>query len=514
MSRSITPQIRSKINKEELLSKMVRNVAIFASLVVAAHLMLAIYLASHDLWAYLRLAGPIAWFRGVPLYDTLSGPKTGWVYLPLPAIFMGLSAWCASPSRAVRLCTLLSLLVSCGPLLFYLFRRYGKQNFWRILGCFFLVIGISFGDREMVRSLLIPHADAYALGLSSSGLLLLLMRYERKAQRALWVDLLAALCLTGAVWSKQTMALAPLGMLGVYAILFGLRPTARFAVIVSLFLAASFLLVVTTFDFSLIKLNGQTMPFNFPWKAGLFSDQLIYSPPLSVKLKVVASTIIELFEASLRFLLAPMLLLFFSLQQRLKIEIDRKKFAALAFWILCNAPLSVSGFLRGGGARNAFSFLLYPSAFLFVIVLMDLDLKAKAFKAGLTGLLLVLILPIESRRLAVDLFSLNSQRPLFEDKAYTYIKAHPGKSFFPDMPIAQAMAESKVYFGVLALMGREFGLMKCEQDCLRNLVPAAVKELYLKQDNVAGNETILKAFPEFKPAEPVLELAGFDAYHR
>lgn len=475
----------------------------------------------HEYWAYARLIAPVAWLKGIPLYDALDAPRTGWVYMPLPAMLMSIVGLAPLPSVAVIIASFMSFVVSMGPIIFYFLYRKPQELILKSISAIILFVGIAFEVGGLPISLFMPHVDAYALGFSGGALVILLLMYEKKIERSFWSDLSCASLVTASVLSKQTMIVEPMAILLIYGLLFGIRSTKRYFIQTTILLILSLILIDQWFDFSLIVLNGKTIPFRFPWKSGAYSDTFVYSPSIWLKIKVIIGSAIKLFHVSLAILLPSFFLLLVLITNKLSLKLEFRKLAAILLMMILNFPMSVSGYLRLGGAENAFSPFLYFGAFFTVALLLEIDSKKLGVSLGIISVYLATLFPIELQRTAVD-FLYSDKAPVYQDYAFRYIKAHPGETVFPVESLAQLMAEEKLYVGYMSLMGRSLAKMPCERNCLKELIPSNIHEIVRSPTEVSQSSAdeqtdkrnFFDAFPQFKLVEAPSDLPGFEVYKR
>ncbi|MGA3040720.1 MAG: hypothetical protein ABSF54_08035 [Bryobacteraceae bacterium] len=403
-------------------------------------------------WNELRLARSVALLHGFSLYVDryATGPVIGTLHTPVSHCLYLAVAGLHSPTYLLLAGSLLSLLLTCVPLVWVL-RRASQGNRDRLLGataaflfCGFLIMQApgTFHTATMIHT----DAAALAFGALACGVFC----NPRKAITApqVW---LAGVGGVLAVGSKQTMApilLAVALFLGVSA---GGRLLAQFGAAVLAGGAILFAAIVAFVPAHAFLFNTITLAAHRPLKGEYI--ELLVQYYREGKQDALPALFPLLLIAGCRWIAAPH-------------KPDLREFARanrwLAFALAAAAltPVAVKAMVTAGSDVNHLGAVLY---FLFVAAGLAIEqciadpgnswLRGIGWMCAALGILVSIapgtLLTLPSR--------LRDFRQNASETALGYELRHPGRAYFPCHPMASLLSEGKVYHVDYSVNDREIG---------------------------------------------------------
>ena len=470
--------------------------------------LLCLSLSQQNFWAAQRLSGPLAWYHGIPLYDSVDGPKTGWAYFPLGAILFSWTAWFRTPTYALWVASLASGVAMLTPLalLFWGLSKGERRPGFRAALYFTLAVALGLLQDSVVQSLFTVHVDGFAVGFGASAAVLFYLVEAGKLPRRLSTDLAIAVLTVAAPWTKQNFLALPVAM--ALACLW-CRGWKKGKALLGLIGAAGLLslaLVALTFDLKRVYLNSVELISLFPWRTGFSVEAYSHDLTAMHKGKVLAASAVVLYRKI--YWLLGLVGLLFLWERPARMGRAEASLLLITFFLL---PLSIAGPVRIGGSANGYT----PFVF-FLILLLCAQLYARGERPvgrrDLVAYGLILLLPMLAADTASRYALLEKPSQLPETIAYDYIKRHPGRTFFPDNPTAQLLAEGNTCFVTYALMDWGWAKWPLHAAWVRAQVPQRINEIIVRTGN--GAPAFLAHLPEFRRAPPIAELPNFLIFRR
>jgi hypothetical protein len=460
-------------------------------------------------WAAQRLSGPIAWHYGIPLYDGSEGPRTGWAYLPLGALFLSAMGFLGHPMVAMFCASLVSLIATLSPVVLYFFYFPSREKPLRALYVMIFIV-LSLNSSAIRYSMSAVHVDGLAIGFCATSAVLLALALRQIIPRTLSIDFAIVVFALASFWTKQNMVPVPFAILIASWWCSGWKGTRRLALVMIVATVLSLVLVALFFDVHNLVLNCFTELSRFPWKKGLSTEAIDVLPSIGDKIHTLTASFLNLYKEIL-----PLVAGSAFYYRKMLGKDSRISFSVFGIIALMLLPVSIMDSVKGGGLSNGHSPFVYFLIFLFVAGLSEVSDKTesenKNFRFGFSELLLFALAPLIAMILS-DQYNQLSQLHLLEQTAFEYAAKHPGKTFFYENPTAQLMAEHKMYLTGYSVNDREWARMPVSSKWVRSLVPDSVSEIIVPEGMV--NRTILSSFPEFKPVGRVLDLPGFEVFRR
>lgn len=390
--------------------------------------------APFSLWNGRRLVSSVAWLRGhtiygwnweTPIMAGLNGPTQ--VIAFSPAAIFGL------PSTAIRFACLLAACFSFLPA--FLVHRAAldrKISLFAFLGFGFL----AFHSRSLSLSSFLVHADAPALGAATLACFAYL---RRDRWRPLKSDVLAAVFAGLAPFAKITFLPVGLGLFVARWIQDGHRAAFRFAAIYLGAFAAILGVFVLIFGTGFLYDNVVVVK-SMPWVTSLTVAATPVAQSTGDRIRILATALVELWRTNDLLFVSLGLFLFLALR---KASWRRSAWVPVILVGLANLPTSLMGRAKGGSDLNTLS----PSLYFFGLALTLLAgdwVASERRKRGAVAFAAICFLALGQLPKLHELTWPFGQTPLFEDEAFRYAKAHPGKVYFPEFPLPTLLSDNRI----------------------------------------------------------------------
>ena len=452
-----------------------------------------------ETWDYnaVRLQRTFVLAAGEPLYAGRdSGAVLDMIYGPISAVaYLPATLW-RTPAPAVLAGQVLSLLFVLTPVLGWLWRR-RRGEIWPTafggLTFAFLVID----SRPLEYAAFTVHADAPALGLGMLALAVLGTGRE-ESPKHLRLAASASLAVL-AVWTKLMMLPLLLALPAVLAWTSGRRTA--FAWLGWLGLTGSALSALLIWIFGPLEpllFNLWTVP------ARHTLGELTAGAALSAlgRLAFEAAPVLGLWVLAL--------VLRWTGERG---EWRRDPAVSLGFVALTMLPLAILGLRKAGGDINAFAYVIYflASGAVLSLAASARDRVARRVLLAAPSLLALLVLFVQEPgslrtwREEVEFASFPHQR------AYDYLRAHPGRLYFPRITLAHLLAEGVVYHQSNGIADREISGFPMTSEHLRAHIPSGLQGVAFADNGFRSIVTYLR-LPEFSEPGDDPELPGFVIY--
>jgi len=459
-----------------------------ASLLAVGFLVLAVTCVSGVLrapffgWNGARLAPTFALVKGYRLYypdgvgpvlNTIYGPVTALVYLP--------ATLAQSPTAALMVASMISLVLVFAPAVWLLALRRRWSVGLAALVCFGLLVMRSYPVKYAAFCV---HADAPALGLAALACAAVYRRKDNSDWK--WLGAAAALAVLS-VWAKQTMLLLPIALAFCVGRLFGVDGLKRYLLALCGAGAMTTAVFVLAFGWEPLWFNLVTVPSRHPWQGE--------------RLGCLLQAVQELAVSS-AFALA-LIVIGFVVRRRWGGSIGRWPVFAVAGAF--NIPAALLNLVKAGGDLNALSLTVYFWLLAAMLCLAETaeaqdGRLAEGAKMGLALLLAGLLVsaPLRWQSLPNVWRSLDNNP---QAMAWRILARHPGQVYFPDNPLAHLMAEGRLYHLSYGLIDRELGGFPVGEKQFRAHLPPEMKvilfgSLCAPADSMT-QEAILKRLPDY-----------------
>lgn len=384
----------------------------------------------------LRLTQAVAFAKGYALYYGPSdGPLTSVaVYGPIMALWYAPAAWAGEPGRALALAAALSclaLLVPPAVLVGARLRGHPRRGLYSFLLLALTLAALLFSEPLRTVAFFVM-ADGPSLGLAAGAAVALYLARGRPGPGRLAA---AAVCMALALWTKQTVLPVAVG-LGLYLLATaGWRPALGFGLLLAAAGVAVLLLVLLVQDYGPMAFNILGIEGSARWRAAGFAR------------KLAANSFVLLREAvPLALALAAALVAW---NPPAGGGAWRREEGRWLLWLVLAAacfPMSVLAYSKRGGDVNHFALTLY-FVLLAAVALLAEGIRAAERPAAARGLALLLAfflgLHLTAPRTVGLLAAKWADNP--ETTAWRYLRAHPGRMYFPRQPLAALFAEGRLY---------------------------------------------------------------------
>ncbi|OGW78197.1 MAG: hypothetical protein A2Z83_08600 [Omnitrophica bacterium GWA2_52_8] len=433
-----------------------------------------------------------------PAMITLYGPIAALAYLP--------AAGSSSPMTAMRLAETLNIFYFFFPafLILRLPASHAVSERLHRTMLFLIFCMLSFLSSTLKEAAFNVHADAVTLGFAAMACYFL-QKYDWDLKKKwLW---LSAFFAVSSVWSKQVAVPVVIALPLYLYFRYGLKTAARY--LFCLFGTGTALLVLFVWMYGIhdMFVNMFYIPGRHPYRDG-------GGFPVGFKSAVKLAR-----ECLLPWVI--LLILFIGAGRGNKQSATpegrwmRRPWFLYFFLGLWMIPVSILGNIKVGGSNNTFSYAVYfftlaaATGFMTTGVLGGSLAGQKLTRAaGLLAFALCLIgIPMAYYRLWTS-----GRQHNFALEAYRYAQAHPGKTYFPTLPLIHLLAEKKLYHDVVALMDRDWAGIKITEEHLRAHLPAQLEVIAFPD----VSDKLIDWIPlkEFKLGAEDEELPGFLVYRK
>jgi hypothetical protein len=433
-------------------------------------------------WNGARLAPTFALVNGYRLYypdgagpvlNTIYGPVTALAYLP--------ATLAPSPTGALLIASVMSLLLTLAPPA-WLMMRTGR---WGVGGAALLCFGLLAMHSYPVKyAAFCVHADAPALGLA--GLACAAVCLRRNAAEWKWLGASAALAVLS-VWAKQTMALMPVALaVGVWW-LFGAASVKRYLLALGIAGAAVTIVCVSVFGWEPLFFNLVKVPTHHPWQGD--------------RIGCLLQAVEEMAVASV----CPLAIIVIGFLVRRRWGSPVGRWPLFAMVGAANAPAALLNLVKAGGDLNALSVLVYFWLLAAVLLLVETAMAECHRLAGVAKVALAVLLagllvgtPVRLGKLPSVWRSLANNQ---QERACRILRENPGRLYFPDNPLAHLMAEHRLYHLSYGLIDRKLGGFPVSDRQFRAHLPPAMNTVVFGSlcapADKETQETVLRYLPDW-----------------
>jgi hypothetical protein len=483
--------------------------------VLVSVMLLALYLtllsvvvqSPQDDWNATRLAPSVSLTYGYDLYYGPSkGPITVMMYGPIDALVYLPSIFAGSPTGAVVIAELITILLIFFPLflIHWQTRLNGSNGKIRALAGFCMASAAILVTKGTVQMATAVHADAPALGFGLLSCAVLTAADEEPGWGRLFLS--AGLSVLS-IWAKQVEATLILAIGTYLALAYGLRIFLRYALctlVMGLFFSA---LLVTWFGWTDLYFNMFAVPARHPWFGpavyALAMSVLEMAPPFVLFGSIVAVGIIITFGR------------WSEHRQSLGEWFRRRKWTLIVLVALFMVPTSLLGRVKWGGWLNAYHTLYYLicAASLVLVDLSYLEGGKRYHRVCSWALILSAILFIGlAMPFTGHLANIARIKDNPQEQAYRFALKYPGEAFFPWNTLSTLMAEGSLYHQEPGIDHREAAGLKTPKKLLLAHIPSHMK--YLAYQRNRATESLRDRFPEFDRKVTLEELPGWIVYAR
>lgn len=422
----------------EILSQL-QSLLLAAVVVLAPVIIYVIFVGSmSDMAADHRLAPSFAIAKGYQLYypadhgpvlSTIYGPVTALVYLP--------ATLASSPLGATFIATILMLAMFYFGSIVAVKEAAGTTwlKIWELLA---VIVAATWLFPPVHRAASSIHADAPALAF---GAIAAAFAMREKWRISRWEnEVLAGVCCASSVFAKQNMAPLVVG-LALWMLLRtrwkGLAIFAAAAATCSALLMG--LIAARLGGVSAYFFNCIYLPLHQPYDKALLFPAM--SQLLTLSLAILALPVFRLLQSWAK-----------SDDGHLEFLLSRKTTLLLLIGVVL-IPTSIMGRLKFGAIESALS----PTLYFFVLALIAELFGARATRQE-SGEMKLAVIPVllacvigatPAVYLAAKARVANPAQQVYE-----YCRSNPGKVYFPQFPLAQLMAEGKLYHFAWGLTDR------------------------------------------------------------
>lgn len=453
-------------------------------------------------WNARRLVGSLAFVQGYPLYRPhREVPVISGVNGPVQIMAYSPAAFFSDPRVAVSVGVVIAALFFLMPFLVLFWPgRGGWAGF-----LFWSVLLIIFQSDSFLDSCFMIHADAPALGLTGIGAILLMD--PKKKGVTPW---LGTFCLVLGVASKITVLPASAAILfyrfmtrekcGKYLWQLGIS----LAVTLSLF---TFLFGATgIFDLS----TGVAL--KSPWVKNLRPENRLFATGWLGHLVSLGWAFIDFLSLNPFLIVAVLCLVAMKVQERgtknLKTVVASPSMVFLTI-ALFMVPTSLMARVKMGGSINNYSPMLYFFLLFLGVELNDWLTRSKVSQQWLSwvaGMLWVINLS-----LIYEYYWPLTQQDIPPDVTATrYLKTHPGKTYFPDHPLAHAISNREFVHSNTGVMEYSFApLLKLTEAEVLRFTPKGMEQIAF---NYGPPHSFMTYFPTYTKIVADAELPGWIVY--
>jgi hypothetical protein len=446
-----------------------------------------------------RLARVFAWRMGYSLYPSpLDGPLLTPMYGPVSAFVYLPATLARTPTSAVFMAALLTMLCYFGPVAWWVYRETPQRPEGRILaaGSLLAFFFITYESVPLHYSAFRVHADASALGLSALACAVL----SRRKEKPVVSYVAASLCAVLAFWAKQTTAPLLLALPLYIGFCDGRRAMTQF----TLFVAG---LMLTLSAIFLVSFNAQNVIFNL----FVLPAHQQWSAAAGEALVLAHVRLLEesLWPASLLFVGA-----FLTFSKAGKSWKDQPWVLPTLVGLLMMST-SLLNRVKIGGDVNALSPTLY---FISVAAVLALAKAAEIPAANpplapwlIVSLMGALILmqtpPLLYYRFASTLRNLPNNP---QETSYAYAKRHPGEAYFPWNPLSSLLAEGKAYHFEYGLLDRQLAGWPITPAHFRAYIPEHLAIVAVHKSNEFGQGLASAYLPDYSRPMQMDELPDWN----
>jgi hypothetical protein len=441
-------------------------------------------------WNALRLVPTFQLARHAGLYTGISdGPILGFIYGPMTAIAYLPTVLASTPTAAVFIGGLLTVLISLAPLILFLLPVTGRNERDKIspAAAILFAIGALLYIPGTFAAVTSVHADAPAVGWGLLSLAILIHGRGSDSGTRLGLSALFAVL---AVWTKQIEAPLLAGIAFYLWLAHGRKTFAHFvAWAASIGIAAS-CIFCAAFGLQKLVFNMWTIPARHPWQGSPQSHEFLlglgrFFSEGSFLFVLVLSEMVHRWGAAG---------MGSSMQAESWQESLRKHDWTLPLLVaLFMVPTSVIGASKIGGTDNsyhAYFYLAAACAMIFRDWLSTYTAENHDFSRVGASVLLLALAFFAVRNLA-EVYTAYPSSPSGytfiwnnpQQQAFTYDRQYPGEVYFPWNPLSTFMANGKLYHFAYGIFDRQLAGFPAGDAQLHSYLPPRMKYLAYYNDS-------------------------------
>lgn len=496
--------------------KLPAYVVIVSSMILFITIIGVVWAAPMDDWNDGHLAPTFAILsHKYRLYVNLGpGPVLSTIYPPIGYLAFLPAAIASSPTKAVLIAAAVSAFIYIAPLVFVASELVIQGFFDANRAMAAVVLSVLMGlvyTREIFGEI---HANVPGVGLVMMGAWALL--YGRRfPERGV---LLGSLFLSASIWAyQQTVPGLALGFLTCW-LMFGRRMAVRFAIMSICCCLIFFGVFWLTFGGGDMIFNIWTLPKSHPWVANATDsrdpDTWIYSGQWGERIKSIGYLLEKMWSGSaLVWTLAGSLLVYVWKKGGAMPRAGSFAPICLLFSLgLALLPTTTLGAVKVGGSTVSYEIALY-----FIIAAASYGLVEgvslspnRGETIGFRHYVAVTALVVFSLA-ALPMWGIYFKRgrepwSSTTEKAYRYLRTHPGQVYFPAHPLCHLMANNELTHLEAGILDREMGSFPLTPSAFEAGCPASFS--FVSFRTVDFHESMLKHFI-LAPVNPPPELADW-----
>lgn len=458
-------------------------------------------------WNATRLAPSVSLTYGYDLYYGPSkGPITVMMYGPVDALAYLPSIFAGSPTGAVVIAELITILLVFFPLflIHWQTRLTGPNGSTRALAGFSMASGAILVTKGTVLMATAVHADAPALGFGLLSCAVLTTGDEEPGWGRLFLS--AGLSVLS-IWAKQVEAPLILAIGTYLALAYGLRTSLRYALCTLLVGSFVSTMLLIWFGWTDLYFNMFLVPASHPWFGpatyALAMSALEMAPPFVLFGSIVTAGIIITFGR------------WSEHRDSLGEWLRSRKWTLIVLAALFMVPTSLLGRVKWGGWLNAYHTLYYLicAASLVLVDLSYPEVAKRYHRVFSWALILSAILFVGlTLPFTGDLEKITRMKDNPQEQAYRFALKYPGEAFFPWNTLSTLMAEGNLYHQEPGIDHREAAGLQTPEKLLLAHIPSHMK--YLAYQRNRATESLRDRFPEFDRKVTLEELPGWIVYTR
>lgn len=407
--------------------KTIGRIATFALPAAAAALLIAFvaeYLHFYLPWSAPRLAASLGMLHGYPLYSpTETGVINGWIYGPVSALLWLPAGFASTPAGALRAAVAIDFAVLFTPLWFVAHREARNVSFsWQPAACATIaaaIFALFHPTLDYMATELCSDTPAVAFATISC----ICLTSRRQPAGAVWAAAMIAL----AVWSKLLVLPVVAAQVVFVAVTSGWRPAVRHALAATLWIAVLGVAFVAAWGFEPIAFNMWQVPFRHLLASGSldylreFGRFFLYTSPLWIVILIAR--------------------LGSGARQPLRSDDCA---ALLVIVALFSLPGCIVATLKVGGDANSLHPVYYALA-AAVAVVPGLISKHRSVGIAVPALITIAMVPIGVDACGKISLYFQGGRLDRNELAFEMARTAPGRYYFPFDPLANLMAEGRMF---------------------------------------------------------------------
>ncbi|GET44203.1 hypothetical protein [Microseira wollei] len=531
--------IFKKLNTWEIIDRFIAAITPLAVLAVISIMLIMILQIPFNIWNNNRLTPAFALAYDYKFFNAeASGPILSWMYGPIAAIAYLPSTLAKSPTVALIIAGIISIMFFFTPILLLGFKLNKNLKDLKILLFSFVVFAVVFlmvAESPGLNSAAFTiHADAPSLGLAGAACIVLY--YSRSKTNDIPRLLLSSMLAILAIWTKQNLLPLPLALLTYILLADSYQKFKHYAFCFLFSGVAVSLGFIYYFGADYLYFTMLKYPSSWPWVGSLIPGGYAESPLLTAlqlpdRIKVLSIAAYELVQFSFPFVL---IIIFYCGYQVIVAKNTIYKWSSLREWLSNNrwsmllivaiymTPVSLLSRVKLGGAMNSLSVTLYFLLLAVIAIVVEVFFSLKYNYSSnkievIRSKELIKLAVLSITILLVSMVFLSSPEKLYSslkrlpknpvEVAYKYAKKYPNQVYFPQIPLSSIMADSKLYHSFNGLYDRDlvkFKKLTITQKHFLEYVPSDMKIVAFY--NPQKIEVIMNYLPDFSQKITIDEL--------